>query len=76
MVAFGTGRNISPSDQSDHNAANLASYGNRLNTFYGIHDTQKFTVQTQVTALPGGGSRYEQLVSLDATTAAPVNSTV
>ena len=43
MVAFGTGRNISTTDRSDHDTNNIATYGNRLNSFYGIRDLQKFT---------------------------------
>ena len=76
MVAFGTGRNINSSDQADNSAANLASYGQRLNTFYGIRDTQHFSVNTQQITLADGTKYYEQTVVLDAATAAPVSSTV
>ena len=64
MVAFGTGRNLNMNDAADHNAASLDRHGNRLNSFYGIRDLQKFSFTDT-------GD-----VSLDTSTAAPVNSQV
>ena len=43
MVAFGTGRNITELDNKDNrDSEKIAAEGYRFNTFYGIHDAQKF----------------------------------
>lgn len=65
MVAFGTGRNLTNDDSTDNrDAAKITAEGYRLNTFYGIRDAQKFAIERNGT------------ITLDATTAAGVNSTV
>ena len=44
MVVFGTGRNFNKNDATDNNAANLNIHGQRLNSFYGVRDLQRFTI--------------------------------